>query len=222
MTKPAADKLAFYDMDGTLVSSNVIHQYIWFARHSPDAGRRLLRLYLSFPLFATEFVSRRLFNIVFFRQYRGMERAWLQARSHQMCEQVLRPATFRGARALIEKDRSEGYRTILLTGSLDFAVAPFAEWLGIDEVVATRLVFDSSGRATGELLPPIMASAEKASALRRLLAEYNVSSVSARGYSDSTSDLPMLEAVGQPAAVNPSQGLRKRAIARGWPILDLR
>lgn len=220
--KPAPEKLAFYDMDGTLVSSNVIHQYAWYARHSEQAIWRVPRLWASFPLFATEFVSRRLFNIVFFRQYRGMDRAWLESMSEPMFEAVLRPATFRGARALIEKDRAEGYRTVLLTGSLDFAVAPFARWLGIDEVIATRLEFNRSNRATGRLLPPIMANEEKAAALRRLLAEYNVSSANARGYSDSTSDLPMLEAVGQPAAVNPSKGLRARAVSRGWPILDLR
>ncbi len=220
MTPPPA-KIAFYDMDGTLVSSNVIHQYAWYARRSAEAWR-IPRLWISFPLFAAEFFSRRLFNLVFFRQYRGLERAWLEAVSAEMFRAVLQPATFRGARALVERDRAEGYRTVLLTGSLDFAVAPFAEWLGIDRVLAARLEFDQHGRATGRLLPPVMASHEKATALRGLLAEYNVSSANARGYSDSTSDLPMLEAVGQPAAVNPSRGLRKEAVRRGWPVLDLR
>jgi HAD superfamily hydrolase (TIGR01490 family) len=218
---PAARKLAFYDMDGTLVSSNVIDQYAWFARESGERWR-LPRLWLSYPAFATEFISRRLFNVVFFRQYRGMERAWLEARSTDLLDAVLEPATFQGVRGLIAKDRAEGYGTVLLTGSLDFAVTPFARRLGIDQVAAGRLQFDDRGRATGRLLAPVMAGEEKASALRRILAEYNVSSADARGYSDSTSDLPMLEAVGQPVAVNPSRSLRKKAIHRGWPILDLR
>ena len=214
--------LAFYDLDGTLVSSNVIHQYAWFARHDRHAVWRKIRLLLSFPLFGVELFSRRLFNHVFFRQYRGMDRNWLASNADAMAREVLLPATFRGAAQLVARDRAEGYRTVLVTGSLDFAAAPLARHLGIDLVVANRLAFDDRGRATGRLVPPVLAGEEKAVEIRRLLAEYNVSSANARAYSDSMSDLVMLEAVGQPAAANPAKRLRAIAASRGWPILDLR
>lgn len=214
--------IAFYDLDGTLVSSNVIHQYAWYARHHQQATLRLSRLALSLPLFSAELFSRRLFNHVFFRQYRGMDREWLAANADAMARDVLQPATFRGAAGLVARDRAQGYRTVLMTGSLDFSVAPLARDLGIDLVIANRLEFDARGRATGRLVPPVLAGEEKAAEIRRLLAEYNISSASARAYSDSVSDLAMLEAVGQPTAANPAKRLRTIAAQRGWPILDLR
>jgi HAD superfamily hydrolase (TIGR01490 family) len=214
--------VAFYDLDGTLVSSNVIHQYAWFARHHPNGPWRNARLLLSFPLFGVELVSRRLFNHVFYWQYRGMDRGWLQERADAMARELLQPALFRGAPDLVARDRADGCTTVLLTGSLDFAVAPLARHLGIDRVVANRLAFDDRGIATGRLLAPVLAGEEKAAQIRLLLAEYNVSSALARAYSDSISDLAMLESVGQPAAANPTTSLRKAARERGWPILDLR
>ncbi len=214
--------LAFYDLDGTLVSSNVIHQYAWFARHHPAAAWKLARLAVCSPAFVTELFSRRMFNVVFFRQYRGMSRDWLQSRAEEMFRDVLLPHTFRGAGTLVAADRAEGLRTVLLTGSLDFAVAPLARWLGIDDVVANRLEFDAGGRATGRLIPPLLAGEEKAEIIRATLAGYNVSSDRAKAYSDSFSDLPMLESVGRPSAVNPGKRLRAVAVERGWPILDLR
>ncbi|MBM3735420.1 MAG: HAD-IB family hydrolase [Acidobacteria bacterium] len=214
--------LAFYDMDGTLVSSNVIHQYAWFARHHPQRALRIPWLWISYPSFAVELVSREWFNVVFFRQYRGMQRPWLEDCAEAMARAVLDPATFPGAADLVARDRAAGYRTVLLTGSLDFAVTPLARRLGFDEVVANRLEFDRSGFATGRLVQPLLAGRTKADAVQRLLTGYNVSPDNAKAYSDSTSDLPMLEAVSQPAAVNPSSGLRRVAKARGWPVLDLR
>lgn len=216
--------LAFYDLDGTLVSSNVVTQYAWYVRRLPSRGEsawRLLRLLALAPvLLGAEAYSRRVFNQIFFREYQGMKQSWLAEHASELFEAVLDPRTFAGAAALFERDRVDGFRAVLLTGSLDFAIAPFARRHRIAEVVANSLVF-RDGIATGELAAPIIATEEKRDAIVRLCREHGVDAAACRAYSDSLSDLPMLEAVGHPAAANPQAKLRRVALERRWPVLDL-
>jgi HAD superfamily hydrolase (TIGR01490 family) len=133
---------------------------------------------------------------------------------------VLRPATFAGARELVANDKREGFRTILLTGSLDFAVQPLLEEFGFDGAVTNRLRFQN-GVATGRLIEPIIAGPEKVDAIRGFCAQHEADASQCRAYSDSMSDVPMLEAVGEPIATNPAAKLRALAAARNWRVVDL-
>ena len=120
--------------------------------------------------------------------------------------------------ALVARLQAEGWRVVLATTSLDLIVAPLARHLGVAEVLASRLEF-SEGRATGRFEGPPLLKEEK----KRRVLEY----LRARGerpedcafYSDSILDLPLLEAVGQPVAVNPDPRLARNARRRGWSIL---
>lgn len=216
-----AARIAFFDLDGTLVSSNVIHQYNWYARASGDFKRRL-RLACDLPRLGwLELNSRRRFNEAFFRHYAGLHEGWLVENAPQMFRQLLQPALYPGAPPLVEKNRRDGFFTVLLTGSLDFAVQPLAERLQFDRVVSNRLVFHN-GIATGQLVMPIVAEAEKVRAMKAIIAEMDASTSHCRAYSDSASDLPMLEAAGNPTAVNPSARLRRIALNRSWRVLDLK
>ncbi|MBK5290465.1 MAG: HAD-IB family hydrolase [Acidobacteriia bacterium] len=217
--------LAFFDLDGTLVASNVVTQYAWFARNQPGRLGALWRfstLLLRVPyLIGLDLYSRTRFNEVFYRDYRGMRRDWLESNAGAMFAAVMRPAIFDGSKALVESDRARGFRTVLVTGSLDFAIAPIARHFNFDEVICNRLVFED-GLATGRLQPPLIAEQLKVEAMLRLCRKYNVETVHCKAYSDSISDLPMLESVGQPAAVNPDRRLRRLAVERGWPVLNLK
>jgi HAD superfamily hydrolase (TIGR01490 family) len=203
------------------VSSNVVHQYAWFARRSGSRWRQL-KLAADLPrLGYLELRSRRRFNEVFFRHYRGFRQDWLASQSEALFDELLRPAMFTSSEPLAERCRREGYSLILVTGSLDFAVAPLAAHLGFLRVVANRLVFDD-GVATGALDPPVIAEAAKVRGMRALMAEYGVEPSNCRAYSDSMSDLPMLEAVGNPIAVNPGSRLTKIALERNWTVLRVK
>jgi HAD superfamily hydrolase (TIGR01490 family) len=219
------NRFAFYDLDGTLVSSNVVHQYGWYARNAPsriDSWLRTARLLGSVPRFiVVDQQSRTKFNVIFYRSYRGLRREWLETMSTRLFDELFRPSMFSGARALVEADRQAGYQTVLVTGSLDFALGPLVRHFGFEHVISNRLVF-RDGVATGEIEPPLIAEAEKVATMRRLAGEYNVDTANSKAYSDSMSDLPMLEAVGEPSVVNPGRQLRRIAEDRGWPVLDLK
>ena len=186
------------------------------------AALKYAKLVLSVPLLiALDLYSRRLFNVVFYREYRGLRKDWLEAQSERMFQEVIRPEIYPGAKALVDADRAQGYRLVLVTGGLDFYLAPVLRYFGFDDVICNSLVWDN-GTATGEIAPPLIAEQEKVAAIQTLCRDYGVDPAHSKAYSDSFSDLPMLESVGLPAAVNPDRRLRRAAVERGWPILDLK
>ena len=223
MSTPA--RLALYDFDGTLVSGNVVRRYAFFARHHPSKLHAVLKctkLVTSVPLLiGLDFLSRPLFNEYFYREYRGMRREWLLELSEQLFREEIQPSIYPRSKELVEADRSQGFRLVLVTGELDFALGEVARYFGFDAVIANTLVYEK-GAATGEITRPLIATEEKARAIQRLCREYNVKPEFCKAYSDSFSDAPMLESVGHPIAVNPDRRLRRVALQRGWPIVDLR
>jgi HAD superfamily hydrolase (TIGR01490 family) len=220
-----ANAMAFYDLDGTLISSNVVTQYAFFVRKHPSrvaAAIRYAALLASAPaLIAIDACSRKAFNRVFYRAYRGMRRDWLLDLAGELFETVVRPAIFPGAKALVEADRARGLRTVLVTGSPDFALGPVASYFGFDDVISNRLLFED-GSATGGIAPPVIAGKEKVTAMLELSRARGAEPSASRAYSDSFSDVSMLEAVGRPSAVNPDRRLKRIARDRGWPVLDLK
>jgi HAD superfamily hydrolase (TIGR01490 family) len=223
MTKPVG--IAFYDLDGTLVSSNIVIRYAFLARNLPSRSQAVLRfskLLISLPvLIGLEFYSRRLFNEIFYRQYRGLQKEWLLEMAEALFDKVVRPSIHPGARPLVEADRERGFRLVLVTGELDFALGPVVRYFGLDDLISNSLVYQD-GTATGEVVPPLIAEREKVAAMLRFCRQYNVEPAQSKAYSDSFSDVPMLEAIGHPTAVNPDLRLRRVALARSWPILELK
>ncbi|PYV18477.1 MAG: HAD-IB family hydrolase [Acidobacteria bacterium] len=218
-------RIAFYDFDGTLAAGNIVIRYAFYARRHPSRVRALYRackLLLSVPFLAgLDLYSRSLFNRVFFRQYAGMREDWLTSLAEALFEKVIRPSLYPGAPKLIEEDRRQGHRLVLLSGELDFVLRPVVRFFGFDQLVANSLEF-RDGVATGRVAPPLVAEREKVAAIERICKELAVEAGEAKAYSDSSSDLPMLESVGHPAAVNPDRRLKRVARARGWPVLDLK
>jgi HAD superfamily hydrolase (TIGR01490 family) len=130
---------------------------------------------------------------------------------------VVDPLVYDEAVSLIEEHQLAGRDVIIVSASGSEVVEPIGELLGADGVVATQMrIVD--GRYTGEI-DYYAYGANKAAALQRLAVEHHYDLSASYAYSDSVTDVHMLEVVGHPYAVNPDRELRKEAVARGWPIL---
>ena len=216
---------AFYDLEGTLVRTNLVHTLGFYARNQPgliSSLKKSAATLVSLPIFAiTDQYSRKVFNDLYFKRYKGQSEDRLRFFAQELFEAVLKPAIFPGTYELLEKSRSLGLRQVVVTGALDVSVNHLMAHLGITEYVANRLEF-VNGLATGRLLPPVMAAATKASWIRVYAEREGISLSDSYGYTDSMSDLPMLSIVGHPAAVNPDMRLRQTALHHDWPILSLK
>ena len=151
---------------------------------------------------------------------RGLRRDKLEEIARETFERWLRNDIFPGAVALVRRLHDEGRRVMIATSSIDFIVAPLADYLGIDGILATSLEFQG-GACTGRMVGAPMFHGEKKNAVLAYLAETGTPAGECSFYSDSAYDLPLLEAVGKPVAVNPDARLRRVARERGWPIIDL-
>jgi HAD superfamily hydrolase (TIGR01490 family) len=216
---------AFYDLEGTLVKTNLVHTLGFYARNQPgllSSLKKSAATLVSLPVFAiTDQYSRKVFNDLYFKRYKGQSEDRLRFFAEELFEDVLKPAVFPGTYELLEKSRSLGLRQVVVTGALDVSVDHLMAHLGITEYVTNRLEF-VNGLATGRLLPPVMAAATKASWIRVYAEREGLSLSDSYAYTDSMSDLPMLSIVGHPAAVNPDVRLRQTALHHDWPVLNLK
>jgi HAD superfamily hydrolase (TIGR01490 family) len=135
-------------------------------------------------------------------------------------EELINPYIYAEAGELIDWHRAAGRDVVLVSASGDEIVRPIAALLGIEDVIATQMAV-SEGRYTGEI--EFYAAGEgKLKAVRQLATERGYDLSRSYAYSDSISDLPLLEAVGHPTAVNPDRALRRAAAEREWEVREFR
>ncbi len=215
-------RAAFFDVDGTLVRTNIVHAFAFYAMNQGSilgTAWQTAKTVASIPLFvATDRLDRKLFNELFYRYYAGQSEDRLETLAEELFDDVLRPAIYPGAAPLVEEARRAGCRIVLVTGALDFTVRRLAAHLGADDLIANRMRF-VQGVATGQVVPPIIEGAHKALAIRDYCVREKLALERSFAYSDSFSDYPMLAVVGHPAAVNPDPRLARVARAYEWPIL---
>jgi HAD superfamily hydrolase (TIGR01490 family) len=219
----AAQKAAFFDIDGTLVRTNIVHAFAYYAMNQGSifgTAWHTAKVALSLPVFwAVDKLNRKTFNEIFYTYYRGQTEDRLVVLAEELFEEVLRPAIYKGTPRLLEESRRAGCRIVLCSGALDITVKPLARHLGADDLIANRMHF-VDGVATGKVVPPIVEGAHKAVAIRDYCVRHGLALERSHAYSDSASDYPMLAVVGHPTAVNPDVRLGNLARAYQWPIIQ--
>jgi alcohol-forming fatty acyl-CoA reductase len=210
--------LAAFDLENTLVASNVVESYAWLAtRHLPLADRAKVtaRILRQAPgLLALDRRDRGDFLRSFYRRYEGAPEELLRKDSNELFNNLLLTRSFPAGFARVRRHRALGHRTVLITGALDFVVEPLRPLF--DEVVCAQLAHDAEGKLTGRLekLPPT--GEARALVLADYAANEGLDLGESIAYADSASDLPLLECVGFPVAVNPEAKLAAIARRRGW------
>ncbi|MEA3076903.1 MAG: hypothetical protein QOF60_1811 [Actinomycetota bacterium] len=148
---------------------------------------------------------------------KGWDQAKIRSIVADTLEDVVEPIIYSEAADLIEEHRAAGRVVVIISASPAEIVEPLGRYLGVDRIIASEATVDDDGRYTGEMA--FYAYGEnKASAMRDLAEAEGIDLSASYAYSDSATDLPMLEVVGHPTAVNPDRELARAARERGWEI----
>ncbi len=215
-----ARHFAAFDLENTLIASNVVASYSWLAtRRLPreDRIRFVVQTLREAPaLLALDRRDRSDFLRHFYRRYDGARVAQLEADAVEMFSDLILTKSFPAAIRRVREHRRLGHRTVLITGALDLAIEPLRPLF--DDIVAPTLARRADGTYRGELTGVPPTGEARASALFDYAAAHGFDLAEGVAYADSTSDLPMLEAVGFPVAVNPETRLAALARKRGWLV----
>jgi HAD superfamily hydrolase (TIGR01490 family) len=215
---------SYFDVDGTLVTTNLVHPTLFYLLNQPTPLHSLAKLGRALakaPWMAmAEMRDRRLFNELLFTSYGGVSEDRLFALADETFDKVMKPKLYPGAKDLVQNCLDKGHDVVLVSGALDFLMDLLARHLGATGVIANRLEIKDRF-ATGKLLRPVVAGPEKARLVREHARAHGHDLDECFAYSDSYSDVPMLSVVGNPAAVNPDRRLSLLANAYHWPIIHL-
>lgn len=216
-------RLALFDLDNTLLAGDSDHAWgdylcergildgvAYKARNDAFyqdylAGRLNIRDYLNFCL---EILGR-------------TEMVQLEQWHREFMRDCIEPIILAKGEALLEKHRAAGDRLVIITATNRFVTGPIAARLGVETLLATECEMQD-GRYTGRTTDVPCYQEGKVTRLERWLGETGLSLEGSYFYSDSRNDLPLLERVSHPVAVDPDPILRAEAEKRGWPVLSLR
>jgi len=212
-------QLAAFDLENTLIASNVVASYAFLAtrRLPPDERLRFVMQTLAEgpSLLALDRKDRSDFLRMFYRRYDGAPVDQIAEDSAEMFSRLIIAKSFPAAIRRVRDHRAAGHRTVLITGALDFVVKPLEPLF--DDIVAAEMGV-SRGAYNGELTDVPPTGESRAQVLMDYAAAHGLDLDETVAYADSTSDLPMLEAVGFPVAVNPETRLAALARKRGWLV----
>lgn len=209
---------AFFDLDRTLISGYSITALALERVRSGAVSPRGLLAH------ATIFLGWGLGRGGYHELIRGTVRAlvgWTEQElvdlGQRAFERRLAASIYDEARQLIALHRACGHRTVMVTSATRYQAQPVARELGVPDLICTELGIDG-GRVTGEVAP--CCGESKRDAAERFAADHALALADAYFYSDSTEDLPLLEAVGRPVTANAKPALARVAEARGWTQLE--
>jgi HAD superfamily hydrolase (TIGR01490 family) len=212
---------AFFDLDKTVIAKASM---VAFGPSLLGAGlitkRQLVRALWSqliFQAFGAGEERMKRFREKALRVTKGWEQATVTTLVRETLIEVIEPIVFDEALALIRDHQAAGRLVYIVSASPAEIVVPLAEYLRVDGAIASRPRLDDAGRYTGEVefysYGPF-----KAEAIREVAETEGIDLDASFAYSDSITDLPMLEVVGHPTAVNPDKELAKVARERGWEV----
>jgi HAD superfamily hydrolase (TIGR01490 family) len=213
-------RAALFDMDKTLIAKNTAELYVRFQRDIGeatwrDSARVTAWLFqYSLGLLDAKGVATRLIG-----SYRGQSEAELIAKCERWYPDYVLPHLSKAGSRVVEARKAAGDFTAIVTASTRYASAPLARQLGIEDIVATEIEVDAKGLLTGGIVWPLCYAEGKVVRAEKALAARGLSLSEASFYTDSVTDLALLEAVREPYVVNPDPRLRREAERRGWPIL---
>ena len=215
--------LAIFDLDNTLLGGDSDHAWGEFLVQRgivdrtvyAEANDRFYREYQNGTLDIHAYLAFALEPLTRFT------RDELKALHDDFMRTMIAPMRLAKADALLAEHRARGDFLLIITATNAFVTRPIGAALGVDALLATEPEIRND-RYTGKIIGTACFREGKVTSLREWLAQHPYAIETASFYSDSQNDLPLLEMVGHPVAVDPDDTLRRVATERAWPIISLR
>ena len=213
--------IAAFDLENTLIASNVVSSFAWLASRRLSRAERIrlvVKTLAEVPqLLSLDKQDRGDFLRHFYRRYEGAPISQISEDSAEQFSDLILSKSFPEGIRRVREHRNLGHKTVLITGALDFIVEPLKPLF--DDIICPKLGQDGDSY-DGRLVDVPPTGESRYQALADYAAANQLDLRESVAYADSASDLPMLEAVGFPVAVNPEVRLASIARKRGWLVED--
>jgi len=214
------NQICFFDMDKTLISGN---SGVSFMRYSLRRGKttrwKVLKSMVDYVRYRYDLLNMEVAYRDSLRPLVGIREEELVQFCQEWFEDAVRPLIYSEARDSVRQHLGQGQRVAIISNAISYAVAPLAQYLGVQHVLATRLEV-RQGVFTGDYIKPLCFRQGKVFWAEKLARELGTDVGQSTFYTDSITDLPLLERVQDPRVVNPDPRLRRLARQRGWAVLD--
>ncbi|MFZ5894260.1 MAG: HAD family hydrolase [Myxococcota bacterium] len=212
-------RAALFDMDRTLLETNTALLYTRYRRDRGEIGWGSM-LQVGYWLLQYSFgvIDAQKVALSALKEFSGKEERLLVDNCEAWFQSYVLRHVRDAARRTVDAHRRAGDHLAIVTGATPYATAPLARELGIEHIVTSELEVGSDGRLTGRPVDPLCYGAGKVERTRVLAQKLGFELAEATFYSDSITDLPLLEVVGTPVAVSPDRRLLRVAKQRGWRI----
>lgn len=212
-------RAALFDMDRTLVRKETASLYVRYQREIGEAGvRDALRVSWWVAQYTLGIIDAPAVAAKAMEGFAGMQETVFSARCDDWYRRYIEVHVCDRGRSAVATHRKRGDVVAIVTGASTYTARPLAGALDIDHIVATELEVGHDGRFTGRLLDPLCYGKGKIVRAQRLADSLGFDLREAVFYSDSHTDLPLLEYVAEPIVVNPDPRLAREAKRRGWPV----
>ena len=209
---------AFFDMDKTLISENSGSLYMRYRYQRGEiSGLELLKGIGAYIQYKLGILDIRNWTKNMMVQFRGQSERELEQEAVQWVEEMVVDTIYPEAERLVREHADAGHVVAIVSGATRFVVRPIAARLGIDHLLYTRLEVED-GRFTGRVIEPICFEEGKIYWLQQFVEEQGIDLAKSYFYTDSVTDLPVMDIVGHPVATNPDPLLYRAAVRRRWPV----
>jgi putative phosphoserine phosphatase/1-acylglycerol-3-phosphate O-acyltransferase len=209
---------AFFDMDKTLISENSGSLYMRYRYQRGEiSGLDLLKGLGAYVQYKLGILDIRNWTKNMMVQFRGQSEKELEQEAVQWVEEMVVETIYPEAERLVREHADAGHVVAIVSGATRFVVRPIAGRLGIDHLLYTRLEVEG-GRFTGRVIEPICFEEGKIYWLQQFVEEQRIDLAKSYFYTDSVTDLPVMDIVGHPVATNPDPLLYRTAVRRRWPV----
>jgi HAD superfamily hydrolase (TIGR01490 family) len=209
---------ALFDMDKTIIAENSASLYLQHRYENGEvSGWDLAKGLGAYLQYKVGVLDVKKWTQGMMTEYRGQLETELLEEGRRIFDAKVRASIYPEAAEIIRDHQRRGHAVAIVSGSTRYIVEPMADHLDVDHFLYTRLEVES-GRLTGRVLEPLCLDEGKIYWIQQFIEEQDVDLARSYFYTDSVTDLPLLELVGHPVVTNPDPLLYRKAVRRRWPV----